>query len=118
MAKKKKYTCPDCGGSGGKTDVILDDGTGPWEECGWCEGKGKITGKRLAEWLNWKKVERLEDAENIISMALSFLVQQGVDLPEIKKTPLWSHIVDAARRYRRKHKLEIHVWGPEKGRDT
>lgn len=35
--------CQGCGGMGGETYVILDDGTGPWEPCGWCEGTGKVT---------------------------------------------------------------------------
>ena len=40
-------TCPACHGYGGKTDVILDDGTGPWEPCGFCDSHGKITNKNL-----------------------------------------------------------------------
>lgn len=36
-------TCLDCGGRGGFKEVILDDGTGPWETCGWCEGTGLMT---------------------------------------------------------------------------
>jgi hypothetical protein len=34
--------CPFCDGEGGETDVILDDGTGPWEMCGFCNGTGKL----------------------------------------------------------------------------
>ena len=30
--------CPDCKGKGGYTDVILDDGTGPYYPCGFCDG--------------------------------------------------------------------------------
>lgn len=46
--------CQDCRGSGGERDVILDDGTGPWEPCGWCEGTGKIPRWTRGAWLRWK----------------------------------------------------------------
>ena len=29
--------CPDCKGKGGYKDVILDDGSGVWYQCGFCE---------------------------------------------------------------------------------
>jgi hypothetical protein len=32
--------CPDCKGAGGEKDIICDDGTGPWYDCGFCDGKG------------------------------------------------------------------------------
>ncbi len=50
--------CQDCGGAGGETYVILDDGTGPWESCGWCEGTGKVTRWIRGRWLQWKAQER------------------------------------------------------------
>jgi len=43
FVKQHGLICQSCGGGGGEVDVILDDGTGPWEECGWCEGTGKVT---------------------------------------------------------------------------
>jgi hypothetical protein len=50
--------CQECGGRGGETDVILDDGTGPWEECGFCEGTGMVTRWIRGQWLRWKREER------------------------------------------------------------
>lgn len=50
--------CQSCGGMGGETDVILDDGTGPWDECGWCEGTGKVTRWIRGAWLRWMAQER------------------------------------------------------------
>jgi hypothetical protein len=38
----RKFPCPYCKGSGGELDVILDDGTGPWYDCGVCNGDGMI----------------------------------------------------------------------------
>ena len=35
--------CPSCHGYGGETERILDDGTGPFQECGFCQGTGVIT---------------------------------------------------------------------------
>ena len=32
--------CPDCKGEGGYKEIICDDGTGPWYDCGFCDGKG------------------------------------------------------------------------------
>lgn len=58
MKEEKLYTCQDCHGSGGETDVILEDGTGPWEECPFCKGTGKVTGKQRVVWLNMKKTEK------------------------------------------------------------
>jgi hypothetical protein len=43
--------CQECHGMGGETDVILDDGTGPWEPCGWCQGTGKVTRWVRGMWL-------------------------------------------------------------------
>ena len=39
----KRYQCPSCNGRGGWTDRILDDGTGPKEVCGYCNGHGDLT---------------------------------------------------------------------------
>lgn len=50
--------CQDCGGRGGERDVILDDGTGPWESCGWCEGTGRVTRWLRALWLRCKHEEK------------------------------------------------------------
>lgn len=56
--KASKLICQECGGGGGETDVILDDGTGPWEECGWCEGTGFVTPWLRGWWLRLKREER------------------------------------------------------------
>jgi hypothetical protein len=49
--------CYFCDGRGGEADVILDDGTGPWERCGFCAGTGELT---LWQWITlyywyWKE---------------------------------------------------------------
>jgi len=43
FVEARKLVCQECGGSGGETVPILEDGSGPWEECGWCEGTGYTT---------------------------------------------------------------------------
>ncbi|MPZ20108.1 MAG: hypothetical protein GEV06_19655 [Luteitalea sp.] len=43
--------CQSCSGAGGERYVLLDDGTGPWEPCGWCEGTGKVTRWLRGLWL-------------------------------------------------------------------
>ena len=52
--------CQACSGRGGERYVILDDGTGPWEPCGWCEGTGMVTRRTRGAWLRWMAVERKE----------------------------------------------------------
>jgi hypothetical protein len=44
----KKFPCPICKGQGGEKEVILDDGSGPYYKCGYCEGEGliEINGKK------------------------------------------------------------------------
>ena len=53
-----KLVCQDCGGGGGGTVPVLDDGSGPWEECGWCEGTGYVTPWLRGQWLQWKRQEQ------------------------------------------------------------
>lgn len=36
------FPCPYCKGQGGEGEVICDDGTGPWYDCGVCRGNGMI----------------------------------------------------------------------------
>jgi len=57
FVESKKLTCQECGGAGGERDVILDDGTGPWEQCGFCEGTGFVTPHIRGLWLRWKRQE-------------------------------------------------------------
>lgn len=47
--------CQECGGMGGEREAILDDGSGPWHDCGWCEGTGKTTRWLRGLWLRDKR---------------------------------------------------------------
>lgn len=49
------FVCQECHGGGGWTDPILDDGSGPWEACGWCEGIGYVTRHIRGAWLRYKR---------------------------------------------------------------
>jgi hypothetical protein len=44
--------CPCCNGEGGETEVITDDGRGPYYECGFCNGTGTVYNpiKRFRWW--------------------------------------------------------------------
>jgi hypothetical protein len=35
--------CFACGGEGGEKEAILDDGSGPWYECTFCNGLGELS---------------------------------------------------------------------------
>lgn len=56
----RQLLCQECRGAGGETDVILDDGTGPWEECGFCEGTGLVTPHMRGLWLRWRLEQKRE----------------------------------------------------------
>jgi hypothetical protein len=45
--------CPCCNGDGGETEVILDDGTGPYYPCEYCHESGIVLNpwKRFLWWL-------------------------------------------------------------------
>lgn len=51
----RKLTCMECKGAGGWTEPVLDDGTGPHESCGWCEGTGYMTPHARGQWLRFKR---------------------------------------------------------------
>ena len=59
-AMKPQLICQECGGAGGEKDVILEDGTGPWEECGFCEGTGLLTPWLRGLWLRFKREEKVK----------------------------------------------------------
>ena len=53
-------TCQACGGYGGEVEPILDDGTGPWHECGYCEGVGMTTRRIRGLWLTHQRQAKRE----------------------------------------------------------
>ena len=50
--------CQSCCGSGGHVEVELDDGTGPWLNCGWCEGTGYVTSGLRGLYLRTMRAEK------------------------------------------------------------
>jgi hypothetical protein len=55
MAMIPKLICQECCGAGGWTEPVLDDGSGPFEQCGWCEGTGYVTRWLRGLWLRYQK---------------------------------------------------------------
>ena len=53
--KQFNLVCQECGGRGGEVEPILDFGQGPWVNCGWCEGTGKLDPWRRGLWLRLRK---------------------------------------------------------------
>ncbi len=47
--------CQECGGEGGYVEAVIDYGRGPWQDCGWCEGTGKVTRWVRGLWLQMKR---------------------------------------------------------------
>ena len=45
------FTCPCCDGTGGETEAILDDGSGPYYPCCFCDEEGKVGIVRRLIWL-------------------------------------------------------------------
>ena len=54
---REGLTCQDCGGDGGHVEVIDYYIGGPWEQCDWCEGTGKVTRWLRGQWLRCKRQE-------------------------------------------------------------
>jgi hypothetical protein len=44
------FMCPECKGDGGETDVILDDGSGPYYPCEVCNRKGYMNPFKKLYW--------------------------------------------------------------------
>ena len=61
--RRATLVCQDCGGKGGYKEIVCDDGTGPWYDCGWCHGSGYVTPFDRGLWLRLKKQERREEQE-------------------------------------------------------
>ena len=56
MSRPDIVQCQGCHGAGGSVDRILDDGSGPWEPCGYCAGTGRTT-KMMNAWImRWAAV--------------------------------------------------------------
>jgi len=53
--RRPKLGCQECGAEGGWTEPVLDDGRGPFEGCGWCEGTGLLTPHMRGFWLRSRK---------------------------------------------------------------
>lgn len=45
-----KFDCPACDGEGGETEIITDDGRGPYYECGFCKGEGEVGLWKKFQW--------------------------------------------------------------------
>ena len=61
----KLVQCQGCHGNQGEVDVILDDGTGSFEECGYCKGTGRTTRMMnmwIARWAHNKNQGPTEEA--------------------------------------------------------
>lgn len=54
---REGLVCQECRGAGGEVDPVLDDGSGPFNSCGWCEGTGKVTKWLRGLWLRMKREE-------------------------------------------------------------
>ena len=59
LAMRPRLVCQECRGVGGETDPILDDGSGPFYSCGYCEGTGYVDAFRRGQWLAWKRLEAM-----------------------------------------------------------
>lgn len=62
--RRPRLICQECRGGGGWTEPILDDGTGPWEPCGWCESTGYVTPWVRGLWLREQPRKRLLEKGN------------------------------------------------------
>jgi DnaJ-class molecular chaperone len=50
----KLWVCPACHGMGGEKEVICDDGSGPFYQCGYCKGEGIIPKSKFYQVLGYQ----------------------------------------------------------------
>jgi len=62
----KLIECPACNGDGGETEVILDDGTGPYYPCEFCKQKGWVGPYKHILWWRWTKDERKHKSKSLL----------------------------------------------------
>jgi len=55
LVEKEGLLCQECGGAGEYHEIISSELGGPWYDCGWCEGTGKVTRWLRGQWLRWKR---------------------------------------------------------------
>lgn len=56
--EREGLPCQECRGRGGWWEPVLDDGTGPWCDCGWCQGTGKVTRWLRGVWLRERRLAK------------------------------------------------------------
>jgi len=81
--------CPMCHGYGGEIEPILDDGSGPFYDCGFCKGSGKMEkGKLFYQCLGWlsasaklnKKLKKIKIERNAKFFAATIIKNDGGNL--------------------------------------
>ena len=83
----KRFPCPYCRGEGSWVEPVLDDGSGPEYNCGFCGGEGMIevgSEKHLEikrnnppKWFMWEQIAELGFALNEVIDALEKLPEGG-----------------------------------------
>lgn len=66
--RKPFLMCMECLGRKGYVEPVLDDGSGPFIYCGWCEGVGAMSPHARGLWLTYKRKEkhdRLDGRANV-----------------------------------------------------
>jgi hypothetical protein len=100
-----KFPCPYCKGEGSWVEAVLDDGSGPTYNCGFCDGDGmieigsekhkEIKRHNPPKWFMWELIGELGYALNQVEDALQKLPEGG-----------WSereHLLSVCRRAREFH---------------
>ena len=71
-----KLLCQDCGGAGGWVEAVLDDGSGPFYQCGFCEGFGLVTPHMRGLWLKFKREDKRDVEEEILKRMKQNLIRK------------------------------------------
>lgn len=59
-ARRPPLVCQECGGTGGEMEPLMDDGSGPFMPCGFCEGLGLTTPHLRGVWLQYRRQLKAE----------------------------------------------------------
>lgn len=102
--------CQGCHGRGGEKDVILEDGSGPWEPCGYCDSSGQTTRIMNAWIMRWANdpsfcpsKESEERHKRIMGCYKYLTAENGTVHIVLKRSPvrrrgLWRTVVAFFRR--------------------
>jgi hypothetical protein len=96
MSEIKTRQCPACHGEGGRVEPVLDFGEGPFEPCGFCNGRGIIMGNYYFTILGWLSAIKRDNIR--LDAEMLKLAEEAVRQKQNQKQLTDSEIKECAQR--------------------